>query len=87
MSTVVRLGNGFRFYVKGAPEILFPLCTQQLSDSGSETLTSDDRVCWHAYSAHCSPMQLCALIDRVLSLRHLILFCILVAELHQQERD
>ena len=44
MSVVVRHGNGFRLYVKGASEILLPLCVSQATANAIEPLSDGDKV-------------------------------------------
>ena len=42
MSTVVRRDGGYRLYIKGASEILLPLCSKQDVGSGIETLDATE---------------------------------------------
>jgi magnesium-transporting ATPase (P-type) len=45
MGTVVRVGSKFRFYLKGASEMLLPLCSTQLTSNGQqEALSAADKV-------------------------------------------
>ena len=49
MSTIVRLPSGkFRLFVKGAPELLLPLCSSIQTNAGTEPLSAQDRVCVRA---------------------------------------
>ena len=45
MSTVIQHGSGFRLFVKGASEILLPLCTQQRTGTATEALSGGEIVC------------------------------------------
>ena len=45
MSTVIRHGAGYRMYVKGASEILLPLCVRQSMGATVEALGRDEIVC------------------------------------------
>ena len=44
MSTIVRLNGGYRMFVKGASEILLPLCATQVKGTSTEALSAADIV-------------------------------------------
>jgi magnesium-transporting ATPase (P-type) len=44
MSTIVRLNGGYRMFVKGASEILLPLCATQVKGASTEALSAADIV-------------------------------------------
>ena len=50
MSTIIRLSNGtFRLFVKGAPELLLPMCVAQQCNGGTEPISQRERVCSSFY--------------------------------------
>ena len=46
MATVHEDEDGYRFAVKGAPEAILDVCTQQLTSEGVEDLSEDDKNTW-----------------------------------------
>ena len=54
MSTIVRLNGGYRMFVKGASEILLPLCARQVKGTSTEALSAADIV----WCCRCAGLQL-----------------------------